>query len=66
LGGLPVTVKSAIDVAGLRCETGSPSRKGRAAVVLLVALSQDGLPAGVQIAGRRFDDELVLRVAEIL
>jgi amidase len=28
LGGLPVTVKSAIDVAGLRVETGSPSRKG--------------------------------------
>ena len=28
LGGLPVTVKSAIEVAGLRCETGSPSRQG--------------------------------------
>lgn len=28
LGGVPVTVKSAIDVAGLRCETGSPSRRG--------------------------------------
>jgi len=28
LGGVPVTVKSAIDVAGLRCETGSPSRLG--------------------------------------
>src|SRR5207302_9008261 len=28
LGGLPVTVKSAIEVAGLRCETGSPSREG--------------------------------------
>jgi Asp-tRNA(Asn)/Glu-tRNA(Gln) amidotransferase A subunit family amidase len=28
LGGLPVTVKSAIEVSGLRCETGSPSRKG--------------------------------------
>ena len=28
LGGLPITVKSAIDVAGLRCETGSSSRKG--------------------------------------
>jgi Asp-tRNA(Asn)/Glu-tRNA(Gln) amidotransferase A subunit family amidase len=27
LGGLPITVKSAIEVAGLRCETGSPSRK---------------------------------------
>jgi Asp-tRNA(Asn)/Glu-tRNA(Gln) amidotransferase A subunit family amidase len=28
LGGLPVTVKSAIDVQGLRCEAGSPSRLG--------------------------------------
>jgi Asp-tRNA(Asn)/Glu-tRNA(Gln) amidotransferase A subunit family amidase len=28
LGGLPVTVKSAIGVAGLRCETGSPARQG--------------------------------------
>ena len=28
LGGMPVTVKSAIEVNGLRCETGSPSRKG--------------------------------------
>jgi Asp-tRNA(Asn)/Glu-tRNA(Gln) amidotransferase A subunit family amidase len=28
LGGVPVTVKSAIDVRGLRCETGSPSREG--------------------------------------
>jgi Asp-tRNA(Asn)/Glu-tRNA(Gln) amidotransferase A subunit family amidase len=28
LGGLPITVKSAIAVAGLRCETGSPSRRG--------------------------------------
>jgi amidase len=28
LGGLPVTVKSAIGVAGLRCEAGSPAREG--------------------------------------
>ena len=28
LGGLPITIKSAIDVAGLRCETGSASRRG--------------------------------------
>jgi Asp-tRNA(Asn)/Glu-tRNA(Gln) amidotransferase A subunit family amidase len=28
LGGLPVSVKSAIEVAGLRCETGSPTRAG--------------------------------------
>ncbi len=27
LGGVPVTVKSAIEVEGLRCETGSPSRR---------------------------------------
>jgi Asp-tRNA(Asn)/Glu-tRNA(Gln) amidotransferase A subunit family amidase len=31
LGGLPVTVKSAVEVAGLRCETGSPSRAGAVA-----------------------------------
>lgn len=28
LGGVPVTVKSALEVRGLRCETGSPSRQG--------------------------------------
>jgi len=28
LGGVPITVKSAIEVAGLRCETGSPARLG--------------------------------------
>jgi len=28
LAGVPVTVKSAIEVTGLRCETGSPSRRG--------------------------------------
>ena len=28
IGGLPITIKSAIDVKGLRCETGSPSRLG--------------------------------------
>ncbi|HSL23757.1 MAG TPA: amidase [Vicinamibacterales bacterium] len=33
LGGLPVTVKSAIEVTGLRCETGSPSRKDTIATV---------------------------------
>lgn len=28
LGGVPVSIKSAIEVTGLRCETGSASRKG--------------------------------------
>jgi len=28
LGGLPISIKSAIDVAGMKCETGSPSRRG--------------------------------------
>lgn len=28
LGGLPITIKSAIEVTGLKCETGSPSRQG--------------------------------------
>lgn len=31
LGGLPITIKSAIEVAGLRCETGSLTRRGRIA-----------------------------------
>jgi Asp-tRNA(Asn)/Glu-tRNA(Gln) amidotransferase A subunit family amidase len=31
LGALPVTIKSAIEVTGLRCETGSSSRKGTVA-----------------------------------
>jgi Asp-tRNA(Asn)/Glu-tRNA(Gln) amidotransferase A subunit family amidase len=31
-----------------------------------IALSSDGLPVGVQIIGRPYDDELVLAVAEIL
>ncbi len=31
LGGVPVTVKSALEVAGLRCETGSASRRGQRA-----------------------------------
>jgi Asp-tRNA(Asn)/Glu-tRNA(Gln) amidotransferase A subunit family amidase len=33
LGGLPITIKSAIDVAGMRCETGAPSRAGTIASV---------------------------------
>src|SRR5262245_33295219 len=28
LGGLPITIKSSIEVDGLRCETGSPTRAG--------------------------------------
>src|SRR5262245_15599418 len=28
LGGLPITIKSAVDVAGMKCETGSPTRQG--------------------------------------
>ena len=45
LGGLPVTVKSAIEVAGLRCETGSPSRKG------IVAASDAVVVARMRAAG---------------
>jgi Asp-tRNA(Asn)/Glu-tRNA(Gln) amidotransferase A subunit family amidase len=40
LGGLPVTVKSAIEVRGLRCETGSPSRRGRLAARDAVVVSR--------------------------
>jgi Asp-tRNA(Asn)/Glu-tRNA(Gln) amidotransferase A subunit family amidase len=39
---------------------------GAPAVVVPMALSRDGCLWGVQIAGRPFDDELVLRVAEII
>jgi len=31
LGGLPITIKSAVEVTGLKCETGSPSRRGAVA-----------------------------------
>jgi Asp-tRNA(Asn)/Glu-tRNA(Gln) amidotransferase A subunit family amidase len=40
LGGLPVTVKSAIEVAGLRCETGSPTRAGIVAARDAVVVSR--------------------------
>jgi Asp-tRNA(Asn)/Glu-tRNA(Gln) amidotransferase A subunit family amidase len=40
LGGLPVTVKSALEVTGLRCETGSPSRRGRLAARDAVVVSR--------------------------
>lgn len=40
LAGVPVTVKSAIDVAGLRCETGSPSRAGQRAANDAVVVSR--------------------------
>jgi Asp-tRNA(Asn)/Glu-tRNA(Gln) amidotransferase A subunit family amidase len=40
LGGLPVTVKSAIEVAGLRCEVGSSSRKDVVAVNDAVVVSR--------------------------
>jgi Asp-tRNA(Asn)/Glu-tRNA(Gln) amidotransferase A subunit family amidase len=45
LGGLPVTVKSAIEVTGLRCETGSPSRKD------IVATSDAVVVARLRAAG---------------
>lgn len=45
LGGLPVTVKSAIEVAGLRCETGSPSRKD------IIATSDAVVVARLRAAG---------------
>jgi Asp-tRNA(Asn)/Glu-tRNA(Gln) amidotransferase A subunit family amidase len=40
LGGLPITIKSAIEVAGLRCETGSPSRRGTVAATDAVVVSR--------------------------
>jgi len=40
LGGVPVTIKSALEVAGLRCETGSPSRQGIIAAADAVAVAR--------------------------
>jgi Asp-tRNA(Asn)/Glu-tRNA(Gln) amidotransferase A subunit family amidase len=40
LGGLPVTIKSAIEVAGLKCEAGSPSRAGLLARADAVVVSR--------------------------
>lgn len=40
LGGLPVTVKSAIEVAGLRCEAGSPVRAGLLAATDAVVVAR--------------------------
>lgn len=40
LGGVPVTVKSAIEVAGLRRETGSPSRRGARATTDAVVVQR--------------------------
>ena len=45
LGGLPITIKSAIDVTGLRCETGSASRKN------IVATSDATVVARLRAAG---------------
>lgn len=40
LGGLPITVKSAIEVAGLRCETGSASRRNIVATTDAVVVAR--------------------------
>jgi Asp-tRNA(Asn)/Glu-tRNA(Gln) amidotransferase A subunit family amidase len=40
LGGLPISVKSAIEVAGLRCETGSPSRRDTVAITDAVVVAR--------------------------
>ena len=40
LGGVPITVKAAIDVAGLCCDIGSPTRAGRRAEADAVAVTR--------------------------
>lgn len=40
LGGVPVTVKSALEVTGLRCETGSASRRGARATTDAVVVQR--------------------------
>jgi aspartyl-tRNA(Asn)/glutamyl-tRNA(Gln) amidotransferase subunit A len=39
---------------------------GLPAISVPAGLSSDGLPLGLQITGRAFDEETVLRVAEVL
>jgi aspartyl-tRNA(Asn)/glutamyl-tRNA(Gln) amidotransferase subunit A len=39
---------------------------GVPAIAVPVGLSGDGLPLGLQIIGRAFDEETVLRVGEVL
>ena len=39
---------------------------GAPAVVVPVARSSDGLPIGVQVVGRPFDDQRVLEVAALI
>jgi Asp-tRNA(Asn)/Glu-tRNA(Gln) amidotransferase A subunit family amidase len=39
---------------------------GAPAAVVPVGRSVDGLPIGVQVAGRPYQDEAVLRIAELL
>ena len=42
------------------------SLAGLPAISVPAGLSRDGLPLGLQIIGRAFDEETVLRIAEVL
>ena len=57
--GIPVS-HPAIDFHRL---TEPPSHAGLPAITVPCGFDSDGLPVGMQIVGRRFDDEGVLRVA---
>jgi amidase len=54
LGGLPITIKSALEVAGLKCETGSPRGAAPAAVPRAFRAARRGGADGPH-GRRRFD-----------
>jgi amidase len=58
--GLPVSEEEADSIYSLSPATGQPD------VVIPVAKDRQGLPIGVQLIGRRWEDERLLAIAELL
>jgi amidase len=65
--GMPVNVDGALVAPGhgIRPYVVSPTT-GQPAVVIPIAKDRHGLPIGVQLLGRRWDDERLLAIAELL